>query len=306
MQIEAIQAAGEMKSPLLLSALADKLAQQKTVRAAGLALAAYGDDGVAFLGSILEDVWQKQEVKIHIPKIMRTIGTQQALDVLTKNIDINDDGVRHNVIIEMTRMIKSSRHLQIETENTTSLLAAETRNYYQQIAVLSEVENKIESRLLGEALNLQALRTGQRLLALLAVLYPDQPIESIALGLKSAAPSVRANSLELLDNILEGDQKHLVLAVFEDDTIEKKHKLGRAYFKTLREDSFTGWLQYLLGDDDHWIVACTIYQIGVSQVNELSGRLRQIIAEEDDPLLLETARLDLNRLRNRRGHDFNH
>jgi hypothetical protein len=41
------------------------------------------------------------------------------------------------------------------------------------------------------------------------------------------------------------------------------------------------------------VVACTIYQIGVSQVNELSGHLRQVIAEEDDSLLLETAQLAL-------------
>lgn len=292
-QIEAIQAAGEMQSPLLLSTLVDKLAQQKTARAAGLALARYGEDGLLFLTSMLEDINQNQEVRTNIPKIMRTIGTQRSLDILMENIDTYNDGVRHNIIMEMTHMARSSKHLRIDGEKITSLLAAETRKYYQQIAILSEMGNKIEPRLLGEVLSLQAQKTARRLLALLTVLYPDQPIESIALGLNSPDPSIRANSIELLDNILDGDQKHLVLAVFEDDTIEKKHKLGQSHFKTLKKDSFSGWLQHLLDDDDHWVVACTIYQIGVSQVNELSGHLRQVIAEEDDSLLLETAQLAL-------------
>ena len=292
-QIEAIQAAREMKSPLLLPVLLDKLTQQKTVRVAGLALAGYGEDGLVLLASTLENIEQSREVRINIPKIMRTIGTQQSLDVLMKNIDVNDDGIRHNIIIEMTHMARSHRHLRIDAEKIASLLEAETRNYYQQMVILSDIENKIEPWLLGERLNLQAQRTAQRLLALLAVVYPDQPIDSIALGLKSSDPSIRANSIELLDNILEGDQKHLVLAVFEDDTIEKKHKLGQSYFKTLQEDSLIGWLQHLLDDGDHWVVACTIYQIGVSRVKELSGHLRRLLAEEDDSLLLETARLAL-------------
>jgi hypothetical protein len=125
------------------------------------------------------------------------------------------------------------------------------------------------------------------------MVHPDQPIDSITLGLRSSDPSIRANSIELLDNILEGEQKRPILAVFEDDTIQKKRKLGQSYFNTLKEDSFVGWLQQLLDDDEHWVVACTIYQVGVSRIHELSAHLNQVLVG-NNPLFTETARLALN------------
>jgi len=292
-QVEAIQAAGETKSPFLLSALVNKLAQQKTSRAAILALSGYGEDILEFLTTILEDIGQKPDVRMHIPKIIRTIGTQQSLDVLMKNVDIKNDQIRNNIIVEMAHMAKSDRHLRIDTEKIASIIETEIKNYYQQVVILSEIENKIEPRLLGEVLNLRAKRAAQRLLVLLSMLHPDQPIESITLGLRSSDPSIRANSIELLDNILEGEKKRPILAMFEDDTIRKKCKLGQSYFNTLKEDSFTGWLQQLLDDDDHWVVACTIYQVGVSRIHELSAHLNQVLTG-DNPLLTETARLSLN------------
>ncbi len=292
-QIEAIQAAGKMKSPFLLSALVDKLAQQKTSRAAILALSRYGEDILEPLTTILEDIDQEPNVRMHIPKIIRTIGTQQSLDVLMKNVDIKNDKIRNNIIVEMAHMAKSDRHLRFDTEKITSTIETETKNYYQQVVILSEIETKIESHLLGEALNLRAKRAAQRLLVLLSMVHPDQPIDSITLGLRSSDPSIRANSIELLDNILEGEQKRPILAVFEDDTIQKKRKLGQSYFNTLKEDSFVGWLQQLLDDDEHWVVACTIYQVGISRIHELSTHLNQVLTG-DNPLLTETARLALN------------
>ncbi|UCD89660.1 MAG: HEAT repeat domain-containing protein, partial [Desulfobacterales bacterium] len=294
-QVEAIHAAGEMKSPFLLSALADKLAQQKTSRAAILALSRYGEDILEFLTTILEDINQKPDVRMHIPKIIRTIGTQQSLDVLMKNIGTKNDKIRNNIISEMARMAKSNRHLELDIKKITSIIKTETKNYYQQVVILSEIEKKIEPRLLGDALNLRAKRTAQRLLTLLSMLHPDQPIESITLGMISSDPSIRANALELLDNILEGEQKRPVLAIFEVDSIEQKRKLGQSYFNTLTEDSFIGWLQHLLDDDYHWVVACTIYQVGVSRIHELSAHLKQVL-NGDNPLLTETARLALNAL----------
>lgn len=294
-QIGAIQAAGEIKSPFLLPILVDRLEQRKTTRAATMALAKYRKDAIKPLASVLESAEYKHETRMQIPKIMRFIGTQQCLNVLMKNLHIKNDRIRNSIITGIAHMVRVNRRLVLNIEKIKSLIEAETRNYYQQIVIASELEDKIGDSLLGEVLDLRTKRTGQRVLTLLSVVHPDQPIESISHGLRSSDSSTRANSVELLDNILEGEYKRPVLTMLEDDTIEKKLKLGQTYFKELKKDSFIGWLRQLLDDDDRWAVACTIYQIGVFQIKELSSNIEKVLAG-DDPLLIETALLALKSL----------
>ncbi len=276
-QIGAIRAASEIKNSFLLPALVEKLSQRKTARTAAMALTRYREDAIQHLSLVLKDNDRNREVRMQLPRIIRHIGTQQCLNMLMKNLDVEDIGVRYNIITEIARMVQDNRLLAFDTKRIEELITDETKNYYQQIVILWELEGKIEDQLLGEALQRRIKKTSQRLLALLSLIYSGYPIDSIAHGLGSYDASTRANSVELLDNILKSDIKRPILAIFEDGNIEKKLNTGKTLFNDLEEDSYIGWLGRLLKDQDQWIVSCTIYQVGVSRIKELQEDLEQFL-----------------------------
>jgi HEAT repeat protein len=291
----AIQAAGEIKSPFLLPILVEKLKQSKTKRVATVSLSKYGNDAIKPLASILENINYESEIRIHIPKILRLIGTQECLNVLINSLNLKNNRIRNNIISEVSHMVLSNRQLKLNIEKIKNHIEAETKNYYQQIIILSVFGNKINDSLLSEVLHLRMNSIIQRVLYLLTVSHPDDPIESISYGFKSPDPFTRSNSIELLDNILESEHKQPILTMLEDEAMEKKLRLCQTYFQGLKKDSFIGWLQQLLDDDNRWTVACTIYQIGILKIQKLSPNIEKVLAGED-PLLIETALISLKSL----------
>lgn len=291
-QIGAIQAAGEIKSPFLLPLLVDKLGLHRTARAATLALAAYGAEAVRPLRAVLENPAQRLATCAQIPKILRLIGTQQSLYVLSANLHAPNEKLRSNIVTESANLLRGNRLLVVDSQRIEARIAAETEDYYQQILTATVLDGRVGGSLLSEVLHLRIRRSAQRVLTLLAISHPDQPIESIAHGLRSAAAATRANAVELLDNLLEGDLKRPILAIFEDDSLARKLKSGQAHFPRLRQDTFTGWLGRLLADDDPWTVACAIHQVGVLKLQALTPKLEAFL-NADDPLIMETTLIAL-------------
>lgn len=294
-QISAVKAAGEIKSPFLMPRLFEKLGNNKTLRAATMALSAYGNNVINHLRSALEPSDFKSDIRMYIPKILRLIGTQQCLDILIENINIENDRIRDNVIKEIANFIRDGNQFTIDMKKIKARCGAEIKNYYQQITIAAEFGGIIDNSLLAEVLDIRIKRIVQRVLGLLSVSYPDQPMESIARGIASTDASIRANAIELLDNILEDDDKQAILTMFEGGTIEKKLRLGQTCFHGLKKNSHIGWLRHLLYDDYSWTVACTIHQIGILGIKELSSHILKIL-ENDVTLLRETAVVTLKRL----------
>ena len=295
-KISAVKAAGEMKSPFLLPLLFEKLGEIKISRAAVKALVSYGPDILNDLNAALQnEQGRTQDIRKFLPKIIRLIGTQECLDILMSHIDIQNDGIRDHVIKEIATLVRYNRLLSVDSKKIKTHCRAETENYYQHIVILAELNCGMEDSLIADVLELKIRRIVHRVLRLLSVSYPYQPIDSIAHGITSPDASTRANAIELLDNILEGDDKPAVLNMLEGESIEKKLRLGQTFFRGLKKDSRAGWLRHLLDDGNNWTVACAIHQIGLLNIVELSTSIVKMLDSEVD-LIRETALIALENL----------
>ena len=58
----------------------------------------------------------------------------------------------------------------------------------------------------------------ERIFRLMSLLFPDADLQDAYVGLRSANPTIRANALEFLDNVLEPQLRQLVVPLLDPQT----------------------------------------------------------------------------------------
>src|SRR4029079_3121376 len=109
----------------------------------------------------------------------------------------------------------------------------------------------------------------ERIFRLLGLIYQPRDLYHAYHGLSSENAIIRANSLELLDNLLESDHKNLILPIIDDDIninylLEVGGSLGIIIFKSRVEV-----LEHLLESSEPLIVLCAIEAVHNQQIEKL-------------------------------------
>jgi hypothetical protein len=127
------------------------------------------------------------------------------------------------------------------------------------------------------------------------LLWPQDDLPAVLVGLRSDSGMLRANALELLDNVLTPDLRKLIVPLVDPMVTvpERVARAGRIVGATLetREEAVAA----LVASEDPWLKSCGVYAVGALR---LSGLREQVaaLATVDDPLLRETARAAQARL----------
>jgi hypothetical protein len=147
--------------------------------------------------------------------------------------------------------------------------------------------------LLYHALNDSMGRVKERMMWLLSLIYPDKDIRQAWAGLVSNDPLARAHGIELLDNLLKGNVKNYVFPIINDGQPDQRLS---AALNFLGFDSFDSdaAIRALLQQDDRWLKAAAIWEIGQRSLREYRGDVVRFAGSED-ALLRETANLVLER-----------
>ena len=106
-------------------------------------------------------------------------------------------------------------------------------------------------------------------------------------NLDSENKTVRANALEVIDNILGKDESRLLLTLLEDQPIAKKIEYGSEVFPIERK-SPERWIELLLHDPNPWVVVCTLHLIGEQKIAELRSNVTHHLTSSD-AIVRETA-----------------
>jgi ATP/ADP translocase/HEAT repeat protein len=302
-QLAAIAAAGAMKSPELIPSLVYKLRYRGTSRAAQTALSAYGDEVIEPLIMVIrqprEEVWLRRAV----PKVLERIGTKAALDALFSSLLIvENDDVRRELARACARL-RDRLGFAVDEHATRRLIDQEIGRHYQLLAMqadLQAVTGDYRRALLQEAIEARAWRSLEGIFRMIAIVQPYKAIETIWGNLRSASPVARANAIEVLDNLVDGDEKRSLLPLVEamaeladDDQAASGRSLARlledgaAHYRLERRPP-DQWLKQLLSGTDEWLVVCalfTVTELGLVDVHdEVSAHLRH-----KNPVVRETA-----------------
>ena len=112
-----------------------------------------------------------------------------------------------------------------------------------------------------------------RIFRLMALLLPHVGLHDAYVGLRSSDELVRANSLELLDNVLEPELRQLLVPLLDsqvstDERIAIANRLVGAPLDTAEQA-----VETLLSSEDPWLRSSAIYAVGALQLQSLEGEL---------------------------------
>jgi len=297
---EALAAAGKRKEPTLLRDIIMRLCYPKTKSWARQALIEYGEVAVGTLREALLDSNISRDIRLSIPRTLSKIGSPDAMDVLLSGLYQDDGSLRYRIILGLEEMARRLPNLPIDRHVIEVAIVSEARRYYRRFLIFFGLFGDGNDRsvndggLLHQTLLENMEREKERVLRLLSLIYPAEDIGSATAALRNDSPAKQAQAIEFLDNLLEGDVKRHVFPLFDDAPASERFEKFLALLELRSFDGETA-LQELLKQDDVWLKAATIWEIGLRGLRDFRGELQQYLNSKE-PVLKETAELVMSRI----------
>jgi HEAT repeat protein len=293
-RLSAVEAAGAMHSPELIEPLAAALGRHETAEAAVRALAAYGASIERSLFAFLHDSNQPIEVRRKVPRVLAEVGEQESVSQLLNALDDPDTELRIAIARAATKIRERSPRVRADDRILDQAIKSEIKDAYQALATIEDL-GLGEKELLPEAL-FRRHRTKLGLaFRLLSIRYPARTIQLVYSNLDAESKAVRANALEVVDNVLSKEESRLLIPLLEDGTRLEKVRRGAELFP-LERHAPAEWLKILISDPHAWIVTCTLYLIGDWKMTELFEDVKRH-ALSHDAIVRETSHLASERLK---------
>ncbi|MCK5126252.1 MAG: HEAT repeat domain-containing protein [candidate division Zixibacteria bacterium] len=284
---------GKLKESEHLPWLIEKLGDRKYRSYAREALVLYGEQVYSLLDKYIRDINVSLIVRQSIPRVLIGLPNQQSVDLLTQWIGEELPGIKQVVIKALNKLRTSYPELDFTNEKINRALINETKTYYEVLRALQLHRNSDtpSGRLLAQALIEKQDNNLELIFRLLGLTYPPQDIYNAYLGLVSNKNTLRANAIEFLDNLLQGDIKKLLAPIFDDSGTEYAARQGERLFNfTLqtKEEALT----LLIEGSDTWLKACAIYDTPGIESENLKKLVSKALSD-DCPIVKETAELVL-------------
>jgi ATP:ADP antiporter, AAA family len=297
---EALAAAGKRKEPTLLRDVIMRLCCPKTKSLARQALIEYGDVGVETLSELLLDSNISRDIRLAIPRTLSKIASPAAMDALLSGLNQEDGSLRYKIILGLEEMARHAPTLRPDRNVIEMAIVSEATRYYRRFLTFFALFGAGNDRLMNDGWLLrQALlenmeREKERVLRLLSLIYPPEDIGSATIALQSGNQAKQAQAIEFLDNLLTGDVKRHVFPLFDDPPATKRFEKLLALLGLRSFDGETA-LRELLKQDDIWLKAAALWEIGLRGLREFRGDLQEYLNSKD-PVLKETAVLVMSRI----------
>ena len=296
----ALTTAGKRKEPTLLRDVIMRLSYPKTKGWALQALVEYGEVSVETLREVLLDSNISRDVRLNIPATLSKIASPGAIDALLNGLNQEDGSLRYRIIVGLEEMARRLPNLRIDRHVIEMAIDAEASRYYRRFltffALFGDDNDPSMSNgsLLHQALLENMEREKERVLRLLSLIYPPEDIERASGGLHSDIPAKQAQAIEFLDNLLTGDVKRHVFPLFDDARGPERFERLLALLGLENFDAEMAFRE-LLKQDDVWLKAATLWEIGLRGLREFRGELQQYL-NSTEPVLKETAELVMSRI----------
>ena len=294
---EAIRSATTRTRDDLVEPLIAALDRSELVDEAAGALARYGNHIIPDIERHLRDDRTSQEIRHELPAVLVRIGTAQAEQSLIGSLLQADVTLRHRVIASLNKLRTLHPEVHLDPSTINLLLAAEIAGHYRSYQVLGPLKDRLKD----EDPVLQAMRHAMdqeldRIFRLMALLLPFVGLHDAYVGLRSSDELVRANSLELLDNVLDPELRQLLVPLLDaqvstDERIAMANRLVGAPLDTAEQA-----VETLLSSEDPWLRSSAIYAVGALQLRSLEGELTRF-DNDADPVLKQSVRAARRRLR---------
>ena len=296
----ALAAAGKSKDATLLSDVIERLCCPKTKNWAREALVEYGDVAVETLRKTLLDSTISHDIRLSIPRTLSKIASPAAMDALLSGLSDEDGSLRYKIILGVEEMARRLANLRIDQHVIETAIISEARRYYRRFLTFFALFEDGNDRsmndgwLLRQTLLENMQREKERVLRLLSLIYRPEDIGSATTALRSGSSAKQSQAIEFLETLLTGDIKRHVFPLFDDAPAADRFQKFLALLGLKSFDTETAW-QELLKQDDVWLKAATLWEIGFRGLRDFRGELQHYL-NSTEPVLKETAALVMSRI----------
>lgn len=296
---EVIDSLGDLQDEEYVSWLIDQLQYRRYRPRARQALAKYGDKIFPVLARYILDENISLNIRYNITRIFSAVPTQASVDMLSELLDKAPAYLSYFIIKALNKLRSRYSDLSFSHRAIDAAMTKETRTYYEVLRILQLHRNSDSpsGRLLARALIEKQDQNLEQIFRLLGLAYPPQDMYNAYLGLTSNRGVLRANAVEFLENVLQGEIKKMLEPILDDVGAEFAARQGEKLFN-FKLESTEQALAILIDGDDLWLKCCAIYDAGTFDSPLLWEKI-QTAADDNHNIIKETAELVLrNRNRN--------
>jgi ATP:ADP antiporter, AAA family len=293
---EAVRSARTITREEVIPALFSVLGRDELTDEVASALARYGNAVIPEIEHRLRDESLPLDIRRELPAVLVRIGTAQAEQALIGSLLQADVTLRHRVIASLNKLRTVHPEVALDPAAVNLLLAAEIAGHYRSYQVLGPLQGRLkEDDPVLHAMEHAMEQELDRIFRLMGLLLPHVGLHDAYIGLRSKDELVRANSLELLDNVLQPELRQLLVPLLDSQvtTAERIELANRLVGAPL--DSAEQAVATLLSSEDPWLRSSAIYAVGALQLHELRDELDRF-ETDPDPVLKQSVRAARRRL----------
>lgn len=197
----AAQSAAMVRAPDLREKLVSCLEDRSLRTEAQKALAAYGEDIIPFLSERLNARRLPVSLRVHIPKVMRFIGTEEAISAMLFS-NVHDDAfLRYVIVRALDRLRRQRPELRFDRERTEQAALRRLRAYthYQPIAA-DLIAGGAKYALLRRSVDDRVRQNLEAALRLLGIVHDMRAMDNALRGLLGGN---KGDAVELIDVTLQ-------------------------------------------------------------------------------------------------------
>lgn len=280
---QALESARLVRKPELFPLIVARLGDKRTRAAAADALAAYGEEAVGTLQKYLLDEFVPFDVRRQIPAVIVRSASQRVVDLLLDCLKVTQPELRFAVIRALNRLRLHPAEFLFPTGIIRQALIEELRSAYKLIILFNMCRPEV-SRFqpinytdpFEWALREQIRKNLERVSRLLGLIYPPDDLYATYQSFYSQSATVRANAMELLDNIFEGVDRRLVLTLIDEDiSMKERIKVASEMGVPSYPDSETA-LAELLNSPLPSIKIVALEEVSAGNIKRLRSRVERL------------------------------
>ena len=254
----AITAAANLKAREYVYRMIETLGSPKLRAQSIRALNSFGDTIAGTLNDSLTDGSTSLPIRRAIPRVLKNIPSQRAVDALLPLIGHSDLTIRSSILKALNHLRGTAPALQFDQKAVMDQLLSEARAYYGLYEALTAVRERRKQEyraldLLSRTLSERMKQALERLFRLLGLRYPPKDMYSAYLAVSQPARYDSSAALEFLDNVLDRDLKRVLLPLL--DAPQFALDRGRELFGVERLTAEEA-ISRQISSGDPWLVAC--------------------------------------------------
>lgn len=292
----AVYAAGLIQDVRLINPLISKLSQLGLQGATSHVLRRYGAKALYDLDLGISSPTVERKDRLHMLDIVAEIGGTEATEVLLRHLTTQDPATKHQIYLGLAYL-----HYQALADDKymfVNLLDQEVRLITLLLASMEDLYPDKRYTLVHSALGSELDLRRDNMLLLISFLFPSIVMLDTRANIDSRISELRVFALEVLENLLTSEIKHVVLPILDEISIAERLQALTERFPQApmtADERFNSLLEEHLDIAFYWTRAGLLYQVGQQQNQQHLTRLEEAV---DDPeiIIRETALWSLHQL----------